>query len=127
MSKRFALLAAIALVLVPAAALAGETNPPATVASGIKIRASFPAFHGRVVAENGSCNGPRPVKLFERKRNGDKRLYGRTSSDIDGHWQVIVDPLASGAYFAVAPRFRRNDGGFIFICERAKSRTLVVD
>ena len=91
----------------------------------MKIRDSFPAFHGRIVTETGACNGLREIKLYERKRNGERKLLGRTMSDLNGKWSVIVDPLASGAYLATAPKDDRSDVGFI--CERAKSRTLVVD
>ena len=126
MPRKLSVAACLALLAVPALGQA-KVEPPATVDGVVKIRESFPAFHGRVLAENGSCNGPRPVKLFERKRNGDRKLLGRTVSDLDGRWTVLVDPLGSGAYFATAPEFERDDGGVEFICERAKSRTVSVD
>jgi hypothetical protein len=113
----------LAAVAVPAA----EAGGPAHVQGVVKIRNSAPAFHGRVVAENSSCNGPRPLKLYERKRNGDRKLLGKTTADLDGKWQVLVDPLKSGVYFATAPKADRNDGGVEFVCERAKSRELFVD
>ena len=126
MKLNLAVLTCLAALAVPALAQS-RVEPPAVVDGVVKIRDSFPAFHGRVVAENGSCNGPRPVKLFERKRNGGRELLGRTMADLDGKWTVIVDPLASGAYFATAPEYDRMDGDSAFICERAKSETVVVD
>jgi hypothetical protein len=126
MKRKLAVLTCLAALAVPALAQS-RVEPPAVVDGVVKIRDSFPAFHGRVVAENGSCNGPRPVKLYERKRNGSRELLGRTMADLDGKWAVIVDPLASGAYFATAPEYDRIDGNVAFVCERAKSRTLTVD
>jgi hypothetical protein len=124
--KSVALIAGLALAAVPAAALAGGGDE-ASVSGVVKIRNHAAAFHGRVLAENGSCNGPRPVKLWSRDADGDRVLLGTTMADIDGKWLVAVDPLASGEYLAVAPRFELDDGGIPFDCLRAKSRTLAVD
>ena len=57
----------------------------------------------------------------------DRVLLGVTTARLNGRWQVPVDPLASGLYFAAAPKADRNDGGVEFVCERAVSRLLVVD
>jgi hypothetical protein len=100
---------------------------PAHVEGVVKIRNQAPAFHGRVVAENGSCNGPRPVKLYERERTGDRVLLGVTTASLNGRWHVPVDPRRFGLYFAAAPKTKRIDGGVEFVCERAVSRLLVVD
>ena len=118
-----------ALVAVPAIATASADSDKATVAGIVHIRNSAPAFHGNVGAENETCEGPRTVKMFERKRNGDRKLLGTGMSDLkNGHWEIIVDPLSSGSYFATAPVWEFTDSlGEEWTCLRAKSRTLVVD
>ncbi len=119
-------LCGLAAVAVPTAHAGGPEIPH--VQGIVKIRNSAPAFHGRVVAENGFCNGPRPVKLYKRKRNGDRKLLGKTTADIDGKWEVLVDPLKSGLYFAAAPEVQKTDSEVgEFDCLRAKSRKLFVD
>jgi hypothetical protein len=112
------------LMLGAGAALATNTVSIDTV---VKIRNHFPAFHGRLIATNDACEQLRTVKLFKERRNGGKKLLGTTTSDLEGKWQVLVDPLASGAYFAVAQRREEGTAGTIFVCERGKSRFAVVD
>jgi hypothetical protein len=97
------------------------------ISSETKIRKHFPAFHGRIVSDNSACEEGRSVKLFKEKRNGGKKLLGTTVSDLEGKWQVLVDPLSSGAYFAVAQRREEGTAGTIFVCDRAKSRIVAVD
>ncbi len=128
MSRQLPLLLAVtvaAALSVPVlAAGQGET---VEIDGVVKIRNHAPAFHGRIVADNDACAEQRTVKMFERKRSGERRQLGTTSSDFDGKWQVLVDPLKSGSYFAVAPRREQGTAGTIYVCLRLKSRTLVVD
>jgi hypothetical protein len=113
----------VALLAVPTLAQTQTTH----IASEIKIRNNFPAFHGRIVSNNDACEQGRSVKLFKEKRNGSKKLLGTTTSDLEGKWQVLVDPLKSGAYFAVAQKREEGTAGTIFVCDRAKSRIVAVD
>lgn len=116
----------VGVVAIVASASVAFADP--TVHGIVHIRNSAPAFHGNVGTENETCEGPRTVKLFERKRNGDRRLLGRGMSELNGHWEIIIDPLSSGAYFATAPQWEFTDSlGEHWTCLRAKSRTLVVD
>ena len=118
----------LATIAAPTLALAdGEKAKEPHVGGIVHIRESFPAFHGKVGAENETCEGPRPVKLYERKRSGERKLLGKTTADLEGRWQILVDPLKSGAYFATAPEHRLLSGGESFLCLRAKSETVVVD
>jgi hypothetical protein len=119
-------LAAGALLAFTAVATASAGNTE-TIASEIKLRNNAPAFHGRIVSDNDACEQGRSVKLFKERRNGGKKLLGTTTSDLEGKWQVLVDPLSSGAYFAVAQRREEGTAGTIFVCERAKSRIVAVD
>jgi hypothetical protein len=53
--------------------------------------------------------------------------HGFDQTDNDGKWFVEVDPLESGVYVAVAKRREEGTAGTIFVCLRAKPRTLAVD
>jgi hypothetical protein len=112
----------VALVAVPA--LAAQT---VHITSEIKLRNNAPAFHGRIVSDNDACEQSRSVKLFKERRNGGKKLLGTTTSDLEGKWQVLVDPLSSGAYFAVGQKREEGTAGTVFVCDRAKSRIVAVD
>lgn len=101
-------------------ALAGGTPGYESV---IKVRESFPAFHGKVVSEYTDCVADRTVKMLKLKRGGDKKLLGSTMTDSAGKWEILVDPLKSGSYFAIAQR----SAGTKYECTRAKSETTVVD
>jgi hypothetical protein len=109
-------------IVVPAAA-----TQTVHIQSEIKIRNHAPAFHGRITSSNDACEEGRSVRLFKERRNGGRKLLGTTVSDLEGKWQVLVDPLASGAYFAVAQRRAEGTAGTIFVCDRAKSRFVAVD
>jgi hypothetical protein len=116
--------AALAALAVTGPAMATRT---VHIASEIKLRNHAPAFHGRIVSDNSACEQGRSVKLFKEKRNGGKKLLGTTISDLEGKWAVLVDPLSSGAYFAVAQKRKEGTAGTIFVCDRAKSRFVAVD
>ena len=121
----------IALAL-PPAALGGGGDPPVSAGSGIvHIRSKAPYFHGHVGAEVPNCQGPRKVKLYERQKDGDRKLRGKTVStgyEFDGVWEIPIEP-EPGAYFAAAPKFRTIDDGTgnEVVCGRAKSRTVTLD
>lgn len=126
MSRKTLVVTALALIAVPAVAFAGA-GQTVELNSQVKIRDNFPAFHGKVKAQNPACAEQRRVKLFKQRRNGGRKLLGFDQTDDDGRWFVEVDPLRSGAYFAVAKRREEGTAGTIFVCLRAKSRTLAVD
>jgi hypothetical protein len=116
-----------ALALIPAAAFAGGPGEVVEVESKVKIKEEFPAFHGKVKAENMACIDNRLVKLFKEKRNGDRKLLGKDRTDAAGKWEVLVDPLKSGAYWAVVKRFEDATAGPIYDCQKAKSKVVAVD
>ncbi len=119
---------ALAFALAAGSALAGGApGQTVRIETTLVMKETFPAFHGRVKAENAACVGQRTVKLFERKRGGTNRLLGKTTSRNSGRWRVIVDPLASGAYFARAGRVVQGTAGTIFVCKPDRSQIAVVD
>ena len=123
---KLVLTAAAAFALTSAAALAGGGNV-VKIESTLKMRESFPAFHGRVKSDNEACVYPRRVKLFKEKRNGGRKLLGKDQTDAEGKWEVIVDPLKSGVYFAVVKKREEGTAGTIYVCLRDRSKTAVVD
>lgn len=109
----------------------GET-PVAHVSGIVTIGENPPYFHGKVGAENETCAGPRPVKVWERLDNGERVLHGKTESDLSSpraKWELLVDRVHPGHYFATAPRHRMGsaaDPAGVFVCLRAKSRVIEI-
>jgi hypothetical protein len=116
---------AIAALAAPLA-VAGGGNV-VEIETTVKLRESFPAFHGKVKSDNEACVYPRRVKLFKQRRNGGRKLLGTDQTDMNGRWEVIVDPLKSGAYLAVAKRREEGTAGTIYVCARDRSKIAVVD
>jgi hypothetical protein len=125
--RDLALAAAAALALgALTAGVAGATNT-VQIESTIKLRQSFPAFHGKVTSPNQACAENRLVKMFKKKRSGGRKLLGKTHTDLNGKWEVLVDPLSSGAYLAVVKQREEGTAGTIFVCLRDKSKVVTVD
>jgi hypothetical protein len=125
--RNLAIAAAAALALgALTAGVAGATNT-VQIESTIKLRQSFPAFHGKVTSPNQACAENRLVKMFKKKRNGGRKLLGKTHTDLNGKWEVLVDPLSSGAYLAVVKQREEGTAGTIFVCLRDKSKLVTVD
>lgn len=101
----------------------GET---VEIKTAIKIRTSFPAFHGKVTADNENCVEERTVRLYREKRGGGKQLLGKDRTSNSGKWKVKVAPK-SGAYFAVVEKVTEGTAGTIYVCLKDKSRTVTVD
>jgi hypothetical protein len=126
MNRQIAVPLLLALsMLVPGAALAGAGGT-VEVKTEVVLKESFPAFHGKVKAKNENCVEDRRVKLY-RKRNNSNKLLGKDRANNDGKWEILVDPLKSGAYFAKAPHVEQGTAGTIYSCERGKSKVAVVD
>ena len=123
---RLVLVTACAAVLgVAATALAqGET---VEIQTEVIIRDTAPAFHGKVKADNENCVEDRKVKLFKQKRSGGKKLLGTDHAANGGKWKVPFDKLASGGYFAIAPKVEQGTAGTIYECVRAKSDVVAID
>jgi hypothetical protein len=126
-TRRLTLVSILALaVSASAIGVAGATNT-VEIDSQIILRETFPAFHGKVTSSNAACLAPRLVKLFKQKRNGGRKLLGKTHTDSAGKWEIIVDPLSSGVYRAVVKQRSEGTAGTIFVCLRDKSNLAVVD
>jgi hypothetical protein len=127
LNPKLALTAILALVIAGLAITAAPAANTVEINSRIVMRQSFPAFHGKVKSSNEACVQNRVVKLFKKRRNGGRRLLGRTHTNGAGKWKVIVDPLSSGVYRSVVKRREEGAAGTIFVCRRDSSRPAVVD
>jgi hypothetical protein len=127
LTPRLALAAVLALAVSGLVASAGAATNTVEIKSRIIMRESFPAFHGKVRSPNEACAQNRVVKLFKKKRNGGRRLLGKTHTNGKGKWKVVVDPLSSGVYRAVVKRRSEGTAGTIFVCLRDSSKRVAVD
>jgi len=89
----------IALVSIPSLATQVLRHP-----SRVTISEKAPAFHGRVKSNAHPCVQRRKVKLFLAKRHAPDKFLGRDHTNNHGRWQVEVNPLKSGAYYAKVSR-----------------------
>lgn len=95
-----------------------------TVKSTVTISSRVPAFSGRVKSGVHDCVSKRRVQLFRRSSSTGGRRIGKDRSSSSGHWEIGVDPLQSGAYYAKA---KREKAGGSVVCLAARSEIVVVD
>jgi hypothetical protein len=95
--------------------------------SRVTISEKAPAFHGRVKSDAHPCEQQRKVKLFRAKRHAPDKFLGRDHTNNHGRWQVDVNPLKSGAYYAKVARRSEGTAGTIHVCKRDSSRIVPVD
>jgi hypothetical protein len=127
LNPKLALTAVLALAISGLAVTAAPATNTVKINSRIIMRQTFPAFHGKVKSSNEACVQDRVVKLFKKRRNGGRRLLGKTDTNGAGKWKVIVDPLKSGVYRAVVKRRAEGTAGTIFVCRRDGSKRAFVD
>jgi len=108
-----ALVAALALAMLPAASASAKT-----FRTGVVVSLKVPAFNGNVTSKRGSCLSDRKVKLY-RSYNGSTTQLGQDRTNAKGRWAIPVKPLSSGAYFAKATK-KGN-------CKSGKSQILTID
>jgi len=108
-----ALVAALALAVLPAASASAKA-----FTTGVVVSLKVPAFHGNVTSKRSSCLGSRKVKLY-RSASGSTTQLGQDTTNSKGKWSIPVKPLSSGAYFAKVSK-RGN-------CKSGKSQVLSID
>lgn len=116
--------AAISSAVLTGVALGGTAN---SVPTTLKMRNAPPAFHGKVKSGLDECESDRRVKLFKERSDGTRKVLGRTDSDFNGKWLILVDPLESGAYIAKVKRHIVDVDGVPFVCEPDFAPGIVVD
>jgi hypothetical protein len=124
--RRLALIVGASLAAATVAAIPALATNVVKIDSKVTISTRAPAFHGKVKSDNHACEVHRKVKLFKERHGADK-LLGHDRTSNRGRWKVELDPLRSGAYYARVKRRAEGTAGTIYVCQRDRSRTLVVD
>lgn len=127
LTRKLALAAVLTLGVSGLAVTGAGAGNVVEIDSEIVMRETFPAFHGKVRSSNVACTQNRLVKMFKKRRNGGRKLLGKTHTDLAGKWQVIVDPLSSGLYRSVVIQRAEGTAGTVFVCARDKSQRVFVD
>jgi hypothetical protein len=114
-------LAALGLLSFLAAADATTTTK---IPSHTTIHSHGLTFHGKVTSSNPNCRDGRHVTLH--RTNGD--ILGHAVTNSHGKWKITASGSAGislGRFYATAPRvaFSTNPG-HIFVCKRARSKTI---
>ena len=131
--KRRLAAACCAALFIALTAVASGGVPPNSVPTTLTMRNASPAFHGKVKSALEVCESDRRVKLFKERRDGSREVLGRTDSDFNGKWLVLIDPLESGSYIAKAKRHivsvsdRAAGFGGEVVCEPDFGPRIVVD
>jgi hypothetical protein len=113
-------IAGLALIA-PGASVGAGAGDEVKQATTITISSSVPAFHGRVKSQSKRCESKRRVKLYRKRAGRDPKFLGKDVTAGSGHWQVPVNNLRSGAYYAKA-KPKRNRG-----CAGARSELALID
>jgi hypothetical protein len=121
--RRLALVATVSGALTLGAAVPAGADMP--FISKIRLKESFPAFHGLVKSDSDGCVANREVRLFKERRNGEDKVLGKTRTMADGKWEILVDPLKSGVYYAKVNQAGTEETGIT--CLPDTSKKAVVD
>jgi hypothetical protein len=122
--RRFAAL--LGVLAVSAGTSGAVAQPPSRAGkakSTVTISSRVPAFNGTVKSGSASCVSGRRVELFRRSGGGGANRLGSDRTNSGGRWQVGVDPLQAGAYYA---KVKPKSGGSV-ACRGARSEIVVVD
>jgi len=116
----------LALALTAAIAIGALT--PATAQdmpfeSKIRLKDSFPAFHGKVKSDSSQCIFDRKIRLFKVK-SGEDKVLGKTRTDAEGRWEILMEPK-SGVYYAKVNQF--DDEATMLVCLPDKSKKVSID
>lgn len=112
--------AAAALSLTSAHATANRT---VRIASHISIKSHGLRFGGKVTSPQTPCVMSRKVTLY--RTNGD--VLGTTNTNNRGHWNIQASGSAGitmGRFYAVVKRESQGTAGTIYVCKRARSKTI---
>jgi hypothetical protein len=105
----------------------GATPRAAEHRTSVKLSSKFPAFSGRVSSGFQRCVSHRRVELYRKGNGGEPKRLGRDRSKSSGHWEVRVDNVKSGAYYALAKPRSVGSGSKRSICKAGRSPVVVVD
>jgi len=113
------LLALLAAALIALPADAEARRYPTTTSFG--FYANPDAFLGQVASSKAKCRAGRLVKVFRKRRGGD-RLIGRDRANRTGQW-AIEREVPRARYYALVPRKRFGPRGR-HVCRAYRSSVL---
>jgi len=123
-AKMAAIVALTSLSLV-AVANAHTVKHDSTVTIQVKKNGQDPdSFTGKVISDRTRCESDRTVKIFRRADvvGEDDVLVGKTTTDADGNYEVVVGEAVPGDYYAVVKRkILRQSANHLHVCKRATS------
>ena len=119
----------LALVATASGALAMGAAVPASAGdmpfeSKIRLKNSFPAFHGLVKSDGDACIANREVRLFKERRNGEDKVLGKARTMADGKWEILKEPK-SGVYYAKVNEY--GNEALELVCLSDTSKKVVID
>ena len=116
-----------AVVTISAAVALGAAVPASAdmpFDSKIRLKNSFPAFHGLVKSDGAACIANRKVRLFKERRKGADKVLGKTRTGADGKWEILKEPK-SGVFYAKVNQFASEETGLVCLPDRSKK--VVID
>lgn len=91
--------------------------------SKIRLKNSFPAFHGLVKSDGSACIANREVRLF-REQDGEDNKIGKTRTDSEGKWEILKEPK-SGVFYAKVNEYGNEE--LELLCLSDTSKKIVID
>jgi hypothetical protein len=121
-----------ALVLVAGALVLAVCLPAAAtrtvkIPSQISIHERELRFHGRVTSTRSACETDRRVTLYRRFSDGSHQALASTKTDASGRWRIHITGSAGismARFYAKAHRRSEGTAGTIYVCKRARSKTI---
>lgn len=88
--------------------------------SRVSITATNKGWSGSVSSSRRACRSKRPVVIIKVFRDGDKKVFSRTSTNPKGNY-FVNRPGATGKYYAKVVRTVRGAYGHSHRCQAARS------
>ena len=126
-SRRLAMLTFGVFSIIAIASMSALATQVERIDSKVTISKKAPAFHGRVKSDKQPCVEQRKVELFKARRHRPDKLLGKDHTNHQGRWEVDVNPLRPGGYYAKVTRRSEGTAGTIHICRPDRSKFVGVD
>jgi hypothetical protein len=117
----------VAGVLVLAVCLPAAATRTVKIPSEISIHERELRFHGRVTSTRSACETDRRVTLYRRFSDGSHQALASRKTDASGRWRIRVSGFAGismARFYAKAHRRSEGTAGTIYVCQRARSKTI---
>jgi hypothetical protein len=115
--------ASVSAVVLTSGLTAADATRTVKIASRITIKGDGLTFSGRVKSPNTACESGRKVTLYRKP----SMALGSTTTNSSGKWKITASGFAGislGHFYAKVKRRSEGTAGTIFVCKRAKSKTI---